>query len=94
MSSPQYTPGIQDGADERASITDERSESSILKHRHDGVSSERIDLFYLAGMLQTFSSAPTHVPKRLVDQIILYESGATRRLYVYVNGTWRYVALT
>lgn len=40
------------------------------------------------------SSAPTHVPKNFLEMFELYESGGTRRLYVYVGSSWRYVALT
>jgi hypothetical protein len=40
------------------------------------------------------SSAPTATPKSFVDMIQFYENGATRRLYIYINATWRYVALT
>ncbi len=40
------------------------------------------------------STAPTYNPKNFNEQIVLYEDGATIRLYLWVNGTWRYVALT
>jgi hypothetical protein len=39
-------------------------------------------------------TAPTFVPKNLTEMIQFYENGTTRRLYIYVNATWRYVALT
>jgi len=39
-------------------------------------------------------AAPTLIPKNLIEQIQFYENGTTRRLYIYVNKTWRYVALT
>lgn len=38
--------------------------------------------------------APTETPKNFFEQIQFYENGATIRLYVWINGTWRYVALT
>lgn len=48
------------------------------------------------GGLSTTSSVPTHVPKTLQEQLVIYVNGATLRLYVYdiINNTWRYTALT
>jgi len=43
---------------------------------------------------QPLSVAPSFVPRNAFEQWQIYESGATRRLYVYVAGTWRYTALT
>jgi len=40
------------------------------------------------------STAPTNVPKNFVEQFVIYENAGTYRLYVYVNQTWRYTALT
>lgn len=40
------------------------------------------------------ASAPTFTPRTLTDQIQYYDSGGTRRLYLYISGGWRYVALT
>ena len=37
---------------------------------------------------------PTDPPKNFFEQFYLYENGATIRLYIYINGTWRYSALT
>ena len=51
-------------------------------------------LVALRAVKRPLSAAPTRTPKNLIEQFELYESGVTRRLYVYVNGTWRYVALT
>lgn len=50
----------------------------------------------LQGVIQTVSTAPTHIPKKFSEQILIYRSGATIRLYVYdtVNNAWRYTALT
>lgn len=62
----------------------------------------------LSGFLQTYgvllqalrtikrpvATAPTFTPRTLTDQIQYYDSGGTRRLYLYISGTWRYVALT
>jgi len=40
------------------------------------------------------STAPTFIPKNFLEMFQIYENGATIRLYVYVNRTWRYTALT
>lgn len=43
------------------------------------------------------TSAPTFVPRNLAEQIQFYDDEAgspVRRVYFYVNGGWRYVALT
>lgn len=40
------------------------------------------------------STAPTFIPKNFLEMFQIYENGATIRLYVYVNRTWRYVVLT
>lgn len=39
-------------------------------------------------------TAPTFTPKNFYDQIQFYDDGANRRIYLYINGDWRYVALT
>lgn len=38
--------------------------------------------------------APTDTPKNFYDQIRYYDTGGVRRLYIYINGAWRYVVLT
>lgn len=40
------------------------------------------------------TTAPTFIPRNLTEQIQFYDSGGVRRLYVYLNGAWRYVTLT
>lgn len=40
------------------------------------------------------TAAPTFNPKTLLEQVQFYDDGTNRRLYLYINGTWRYVALT
>lgn len=50
----------------------------------------------LWGKIDTTDTVPTYVPKKIQEQVILYISGATLRLYVYdfTNNTWRYATLT
>ncbi len=62
-----------------------------------GVSpSEQTDLENISSVIQTVSVVPTWIPKKLYEQVVIYVSGATYRLYVYdtVNNAWRYAALT
>lgn len=42
------------------------------------------------------ASAPTYVPRTPLEHFFLYNSGGTRRLYVYdkTSGTWHYSLLT
>lgn len=51
-------------------------------------------LMALRKIKQHISSAPTLIPKHFLDQIQFYENGSTRRVYFYINNTWRYVAVT
>ncbi len=53
---------------------------------------KRIRFDELDGLFQTSSSVPTHVPRKFSEQIVIYTSGATYRLYWYdnANGAWRY----
>lgn len=49
------------------------------------------DLLQVQGAIQTFSSTPTHIPKTIIEQIIL----TSTKLYIYdtVNNTWKYASL-
>jgi hypothetical protein len=40
------------------------------------------------------TTAPTFAPKTFLDQIQFYDDATNRRIYFYINGTWRYAALT
>lgn len=39
------------------------------------------------------TTVPTFIPKTFIDAIEFYDDGVARRVYFYVNKTWRYVAL-
>ena len=43
---------------------------------------------------KSVSSAPTGSPKRFSDQFVFYKNGATYRLYVWIDGDWKYCALS
>lgn len=40
------------------------------------------------------TSAPTYIPKNFYESIVYYDDGVNRRVYFYVNNTWRLIALT
>ncbi len=48
------------------------------------------------GRVKTTDTIPAYTPKNVSQQLIIYVSGATIRLYIYdvTNNTWRYTALT
>lgn len=48
------------------------------------------------GNFEVVSTVPTETPIRLEQQIKIYVSGATYRLYIYdnVNNNWKYSSLT
>lgn len=78
------------------SSSDERNLSDIKKHNHDGINSAQVDISNLTGLIRTVAAVPTWIPKMFFDQLVIYKSGATIRLYIYdsLNKAWRYTALT
>jgi hypothetical protein len=72
------------------------SSTQISVHEHTGRDMPNIHLRNLFGMISVMDAVPTYIPKRLIDQIVLYVNGATKRLYIYdyVNEAWLYVNLT
>lgn len=43
---------------------------------------------------QPLTSAPTFTPRNFFEQIQFVENGGIKRVYFYVNKTWRYSSLT
>ena len=62
------------------------SKKEVDRYRNEFDAAKRI--------LQHVDTVPTYNPKTFFEQFVLYENGSTYRLYVYLNGTWRYVSLT
>lgn len=76
-------------------------------HRHVGTDAPRIDAKDLLNLdtnvqsyldtlqYETVSVIPVSAPTGITDQIKIYVSGATFRLYIYdfTNSTWRYANL-
>lgn len=48
----------------------------------------------LKKIIQTNSTVPTYIPKKLLSCFYLYKSGADYRLYIYTDNTWKYSALS
>lgn len=71
-------------------------DEQIANHRHDGFGSTRSDIGDVFGLLETVSVAPIGTPNDLYDQIKIFKSGATHRLYWYegATNTWHYATGT
>lgn len=74
---------------------------SVISTKFEGIDTEvfqrkDVDILTLIGLIPTVSSAPTYVPRKFAEQIVLYASGGTYRLYIYdiTNAAWRYATLT
>ena len=67
-------------------------ETTIQEHRHNGLGDQRLNLVDILGMVKTVSVAPTHTPRSLLEQVLIYSNGATYRFYWYdtINKAWRY----
>jgi len=46
------------------------------------------------GVMRSGTSVPTHSPKNREEQIYFYKNGSTYRLYVWIDGSWKYTSLT
>ncbi len=68
--------------------------ASVRTHDHDGQNSVPIKLRNVSGFFEVVSAVPTHKPKNAYEQIKLYVSGATYRIYFYdyKGKAWRNVS--
>lgn len=82
------TPEIQKYIDQQIEKlkADLVSNFNVPYHIHNN-----IDAPYVPANAQILSSVPTGGNE---GDILLYESGGTRRIYAKINGTWRYSTLT
>lgn len=71
-------------------------DQKIREHQHNGVDASRTDLDAVQGLLETVTAVPSGRPSDAYDQIKIYKSGATYRLYWYEGSTntWRYATGT
>ena len=78
------------------SLQKPQGDSGIQTHAHNGLDSQRINLFDVFGTLQTTSVIPTGIPQAFFDQFKIYSNSTTYRIYIYdtVNAVWRYGTLT
>lgn len=52
-------------------------------------------LVLLRSTLKAVSTAPTLIPRNFMEQVVLYSSGGTYRIYFYIVGVgWKYATLT
>lgn len=81
---------------QRGERKNQRDQSQVRLHTHDGTNSQQIELRALRGLFQVTDTVPTSKPVSVVDQIVIYTNGATYRLYWYdwVNDAWRYATGT
>lgn len=67
-------------------------ERLLREHLHNGAESQELSIASLVDNVPTVSAAPSHTPKRFVDQFRIYKNGTTYRFYWYdySNAEWRY----
>jgi len=67
-------------------------DQKIQEHFHSGIDSRSLKLDNLFGMFRTVDTAPTHTPRNLFEQIMIFKTGTTYRLYWYdtMNNEWHY----
>lgn len=80
----------------RGTTENDRDTSDIKSHTHDGANSEPINFANLIGLIPRVTVVPTWKPVSVSEQIVIYISGGTKRLYIFepVSKTWMYTALT
>lgn len=68
----------------------------IKRHNHDGINSEKIKVY---NVIPTFRMTATELASYIARPAIEGEEfnnydGTNYRKYIYINSTWKYVALT
>lgn len=71
-------------------------EQEIKNHYHNGLDSRLLKIENIFGMIGTVATVPTHTPRNLFEQFVIYTNGATLRFYWYdtTNNLWHYVTAT
>lgn len=75
-------------------IEEEKEEIPPLPPERASLEDYLVFLEMLRRMKTHRTTAPTHKPKSFLEQIEFYDDGVNRRIYLYINGTWRYASLT
>ena len=70
--------------------------TTLGSHEHKGFDTGRINFLDIIGKVVTVDTAPTATPRDLQEQIKFYQSGGTKRLYIYdtIANSWHYATLT
>jgi hypothetical protein len=71
-------------------------DQKLHMQRHDGIGGQLVNLQDIFGLFSVVSSAPTGTPRSVFEQVKIYSSAGTYRLYVYdsTSAAWHYTALT
>lgn len=62
-----------------------------LNHRIDTpILEKKTSVQEITGLFKTVSVVPTYIPRSIFEQIVIYVSGSTKRLYIYDadGNTW------
>lgn len=80
----------------RGTTPNERNQSDIRKHDHDGSNSRRIQVSSLAGFIPTVTTEPDWTPRNFFEQFAIFDDSGTFYLYCYdtLNRAWLSVTLT
>jgi len=73
-----------------------KEEETIVDDEFEFNAEPEVLIDNIIGTFETVDAVPTAVPTSVVNQIKIYKSGATKRLYWYdgVNNEWSYAAGT
>lgn len=77
---------------------DQKKQDNVPKitEQKDFQDNPPVFLYNIVGNFRTSTLVPTIIPKKIADQVVIYKSGATKRLYIadLKNSTWNYITLS
>ena len=95
---PQLEQRIEDLSRESGDLKRQldQLQQMFTMHNHTGIDTQRVSIWDLFALFETITTTPTLVPNTIFDQVKVYRSGSTYRLYIYdtLAGAWRYATLT
>ena len=53
-----------------------------------------LDSWTMTNIKRHVTVVPTNIPKNKDEQIVFYKNGTEYRLYIWINGTWKYLSFT
>ena len=76
-------------------MTTEELEQQFNGHLHSGTDTKKVALGSIDGVINYGSTVPAYSPSSVQDQIYMYLSGSTKRLYIYdfILGAWNYISI-